>query len=156
MDRAAVVALALLLAGCNAAYKNPANGDGNVAIDADQNGHVSFNLPFVQGQVKLPEGAMHNGNFDIDGVKLMPGSSVTGFSVDASDKGGTVHMAFTSPHPADDVQSYFRDQFKQKGIDVAEAGNALSGKSRDGSPFVIRVDPAGQGSQGTILIQSKS
>ena len=24
---------------------------------------------------------MHNGNFDIDGVKLMPGSQVTGFSV---------------------------------------------------------------------------
>jgi hypothetical protein len=73
-----------LLASCNVHTKNPAKGDENVSIHADESGHIAFNLPIAEGQVKVPAGMMHNGNFDIDGVKLVPGSSVTGFNLDAS------------------------------------------------------------------------
>src|SRR5437588_7659267 len=97
MTRAIFLVLVALLAGCDVHSKNPAQSDENVTIDANGNGQIAFNLPFVQGQVKVPGGMMHNGNFDIDGVKLMPGSSVTGFSVFARDKGSTVNMAFTAP-----------------------------------------------------------
>ena len=84
MNRSARFCSCRLLAACNVHSKNPADGDENVSIHADESGHVSFNLPIAQGKVKLPEGMMHNGDFDIDGVKLMPGSKVTGFNLDAA------------------------------------------------------------------------
>jgi len=155
MNRSMFFLLVPLLAGCNVHSQNPANSDENVTITADEGGNVAFNLPFVKGQVKVPSGFMHKGDFDIDGVKLMPGSSVTGFSVFAKDKGSTVNMAFTAPASPDVVRSYFVDQFKQKGVEAAIAGDAVSGKTKDGSPFTIQVGSAGSGSNGTIVVQSK-
>ena len=154
MRLAALLVLAPLVAGCNVDTKNPADGDENVTINASENGQVSFNLPFASGQVKLPEGAMNHSDFDIDGVKMMPGATVTGFSVFAADKGATVHFAFKAPASPDQVRAYFLDQFKAKGIEAAVAGNSVSGKSKDGDPFVIDVEPAAQGSTGKITIQS--
>src|SRR5947208_2366581 len=129
MARSAFLIALALLGGCNVHSKNSASGDENVTITADEGGNVAFNLPFVKGQVKVPSGFMHKGDFDIDGVKLMPGSSVTGFSVFARDKGSIVNMAFTAPASPDAVRSYFVDQFKQKGIAAALAGDAVSGKT---------------------------
>lgn len=142
-----------LVAGCNVDTKNPADGDENVSIKADENGQVTYNLPFASGQVKLPEGAMGHGDFDIDGVKMIPGATITGFSLDAGDKGGTVHFAFKAPASPDNVRAYFVDQFKAKGVAASATGNAVSGKTKDGDPFVIDVAPAPQGSTGTITIQ---
>lgn len=155
MNRSAILLLVPLLAGCNVHSKNPANSDENVTINADGSGHIAFNLPFVEGQVKIPTSVMHNGSFDIDGVKLMPGSSVTGFSVLAQDKGATVDMGFSAPASPDQVRSYFLDQFKEKGVEASANGNTVSGKSKDGSPFVIELSPAGGGSTGKIEIRSK-
>ena len=155
MNRSALFLLVPLLGGCNVHSKNPANGDDNVTINADESGHVAFNLPFIQGQVKVPTTMMHNGSFDIDGVKLMPGSSVTGFSVFARHQGATVNMTFNAPASPDEVRSYFVDQFKQKGVEAALAGDSVTGKSKDGSAFVIHVSPAASGSTGKIEIQSK-
>jgi hypothetical protein len=153
MNRLALLLLVPLLAGCNIHSKNPASGDENVSIHADESGQVAFNLPMVAGQVKVPQMMMHNGNIDIDGVKLMPGSSVTGFSILAGDKGANVNMAFTAPASPDEVRSYFLDQFRKQGAEVALAGDAVSGKSKDGNPFVIHVTPGPNGSQGKIEIQ---
>jgi len=155
MTRSVILLLLPLLASCNMHSKNPANGDENVSIHADESGHIAFNLPIAEGQVKVPTGMMHNGNFDIDGVKLMPGSSVTGFNLEAHDHGATVDMSFNAPGSPDDVRSYFLDQFKAKGVEAALAGDSVSGKSKDGSPFIIHVSPAASGSNGIISIQSK-
>jgi hypothetical protein len=38
---------------------------------------------------------------------------------------------------------------------VALAGDAVAGKSKDGSPFTIQVSPAASGSQGKIVIHDK-
>jgi hypothetical protein len=92
--------LATLLAGCNSHTKSQA-GDETASINADESGKVDFNLPFVNGSVKLPEGVMHNGEFDIDGVKMIPGGKVTGVSVLAAEKGSDVDIAFSAP--ADDM-----------------------------------------------------
>jgi len=154
MRLVALLMLVPLMAGCNVDTKNPADGDENVSIKAEENGQVTYNLPFASGQVKLPEGTMNHGNFDIDGVKMMPGVTITGFSLDAGDKGGTVHFAFKAPASPENVRAYFVDQFKVKGVEATAAGNAVSGKTKDGDPFVIDVDRAPQGSQGTITIQS--
>jgi len=155
MRLATLLILIPVAAGCNMHSKNPADGDENVSIKADENGQVAFDVPFANGQFKLPEGAMHKGNFDIDGVKLPPGSSMTGFNLDAHDKGATVDMAFTAPGAPDQVRSYFLDQFKQKGVEASASGDGVSGKSKDGSLFTIHLQPAGGGSQGKIEIQSK-
>jgi hypothetical protein len=155
MNRSGLLMPLALLGGCNVHSQNPANSDENVTITADEGGNVAFNLPFVKGQVKVPSGFMHNGNFDIDGVKLMPGSQVTGVSVDAHDNGAVVNVAFTAPAPPGDVRSYFVDQFKKQGVEAALAGDSVSGKSKDGSPFAIQVGPAASGSAGKIVIQSK-
>lgn len=155
MNRSGLLMPLALLGGCKVHSQNPANSDEKVTIKADEGGNVAFNLPFVKGEVKVPSGFMHNGNFDIDGVKLMPGSSVTGFSVFAADKGSTVNVAFTAPAPPGDVRSYFVDQFRKQGVEAALAGDSVSGKSKDGDPFTIQVGPAASGSQGKIVIQSK-
>jgi hypothetical protein len=144
-----------LLAGCNVHSKNPASGDDNVSIQADESGQIEFNLPVAEGKLKIPATMMHNGDFDIDGVKLMPGSSVTGFSVFAGDKGANVTMAFKASASADEVRSYYVDQFRKQGVDAALAGDAVTGKTSDGSPFAIHVAEAPNGSTGKIEIQDK-
>jgi len=154
MTRLKLLVLVPLLTGCGIHAKNP-RGDDNVSIQADENGHIAFNLPIAQGQVKIPTGMMEKSNFDIDGVKLMPGSKVNGFSLDAHHEAATVNMSFTAPAAPDQVRAYFVDQFRQKGVEAALSGDAVTGKSKDGSPFTIQVNPAPNGSQGKIVIQSK-
>jgi len=155
MRCAALLMLLPLLAGCNVHSKNPANGDENVSIHADESGHIEFNLPVAEGKLKVPAAMMHNGDFDIDGVKLMPGSAVTGFSVLAGDKGANVTMAFKASASADEVRSYYVDQFRKQGVEAALAGDAVTGKTKDGSPFAIHVSAAPSGSTGKIEIQDK-
>ena len=155
MRCAALLMLLPLLAGCNVHSKNPANGDENVSIHADESGHIEFNLPVAEGKLKVPAAMMHNGDFDIDGVKLMPGSAVTGFSVLAGDKGANVTMAFKAPAAPDQVRSYFVDEFRKQGGEAALSGDTVQGKTRDGSAFKIDVAAAANGSQGRIEIQDK-
>jgi hypothetical protein len=156
MNRSALFLIVPLLAACNVHSKNPANGDENVSIHADESGHVSFNLPMAQGQVKVPAGFMHNGDMDIDGVKLMPGSQITGFNMDASKgNGANIDMSFSAPAAPDAVRAYYVDAFKKQGVEAAVSGDTVTGKSEDGSPFTIHVSPAAHGSQGKIEIQSK-
>jgi len=155
MNRSLLLLAVPLLAGCNMHSKNPTNGDDNVTIRADDSGHIEFNLPIAEGKLKVPAGMMHNGDFDIDGVKLMPGSKITGFSLDAHDKAATMQMAFSAPASPDEVRSYYVDQFRKQGVEAALAGDAVQGKTSDGSPFAIHVSPGPVGSQGKIEVQDK-
>ena len=144
-----------LLGACNVHSKGSGGSDDNVSINADESGHVAFNLPFIQGQVKVPASVMHGGDFDIDGVKLMPGSSVTGFSLMGRDHGSTVNLTFKAPAAPDQTRAYFLDQFREKGVKASGNGDAITGTSKDGSPFVIHLSPAGGGTQGAIEVQDK-
>ena len=155
MNRSALLMLLPLLAGCNVQSKNPSNDDDNVSIQADQNGQVAFNLSFAKGSVKLPQDAIRTGNFDIDGVKMIPGGKMSGFHLDSANNVSNVNMTFTAPQTPDEVRSYFVDQFRKQGVEAALAGDAVKGTSKDGSAFVINVRPAPSGSQGKIEIQSK-
>lgn len=152
-----IVALAplLLLAACKAEVREPAAGDERVQMTADANGKVAFNLPFASGEIKLPTGIMSNANFDIDGVKMMPGATLTGFNLDAgNDQPGKVNFTFTAPASPDEVRAYFVDQFKAQGIDAALAANALQGKTKDGATFLMRFAPQGAGTSGTIELDA--
>lgn len=155
MKLAAIFLAVPLLGACNVEHKDAARGDRSVQINGDGDGKMSFDLPFAKGEVKLPGTMMRDGNFDIDGVKLMPGSKMTGFSVFARDKGSHVEMAFTAPASPDAVRSYFLDQFKEKGIAASASGDAITGTSKDGGTFVIHLSPAAGGTQGKIDVQDK-
>ena len=155
MKLAALLIMLPLVAACDVHAKKPADGDENVSINAGESGQMSFNLPFANGQAKLPEGTMNNAKFDIDGVKLMPGATMTGFNLNAGDKGATVNFSFKAPASADAVRAYFVDEFKKQGVEAAASGTSVTGKSKDGNAFVIDVQPVAQGSTGTIAIQSK-
>jgi len=143
---------AVSLAGCNV---SKGSGGDNVSMSTDDNGQISMNLPFAKANVKLPASVLHKGEFDIDGVKLMPGSTMHGFNMDAGDKGATIHVGFDAPKSPDEVRAYFLDQFKQKGDEASQSGNTVSGKTKEGDTFVIAVEPSGQAATGTIAIQSK-
>ncbi|SRR5260221_7683706 len=144
-----------LIAGCNVHTNKPDGDKDNVSIHSDEGGNVSFELPFAKGQVKLPSSFMHEGDVDIDGVKLMPGSQVTGFNVDSHNDVSNVDMSFTAPASPDQVRSYFVDQFKKQGVDASMSGDSVTGKSKDGGRFTIQVTPAASGSQGKIVAQDK-
>lgn len=153
MKRSALLMLLPLLVGCNV-HSNSADED-NVTISADENGQVAFNLPFAKGSVKLPEAAIHNGEFDIDGVKMIDGGRMTGFHLDTANDVDNVTMTFTAPQSPDQVRSYFVDQLKSHGDEASLSGDTISGKSKDGSTFTIQVAAAGSGSTGKILMQDK-
>ena len=155
MNRSALLLLVPLLAGCNVHSKNPADGDDNVSIHADESGNLAFNLPIAEGKLKIPANFMHEGDVDIDGVKLMPGSSLTGFNLDSHNDVSNVDMSFTSTASPDEVRAYYVDQFKKQGVEAALAGDAVQGKSKDGAPFTIDVAPGANGSVGKVVIESK-
>lgn len=164
-----VSGLALMaLAGCKVETKTPAEGDNAVAISGDGNGSVSFNLPFAKGEVALPEGMMTSANFDIDGVKLMPGSKVTGFAINAGDGGAKVTARFMSPKSVDEVKNYFLGEFAAKKVTASSSDNAsfstkdggskvsrITGSGKDGETFTIDLSPQGNLTQGDINIVEK-
>jgi len=153
MTRAAFLLLLPLLAGCGFHANRQDRDDDSVSIRSDASGNVSFDLPFAKGQVKLPEGFMHEGDMDIDGVKLMPGSKMTGFNLDSHNDVSNVELAFNSPAPPEQVRAYYVDQFKQKGVEASVSGDAVIGKSKDGKPFRIEISPTANGSQGKLVVE---
>lgn len=153
MTRLAYLLALPLLAGCNVHSKNPAD-DENVSMSADQTGQVAFNFPFAKGSIKLPASMMHNGEIDLDGVKMPAGTSTTGFHMNSVNHRTEIVMSFTNPQTPDQVRAYFIDAFAKKGVQASVDGGAVSGRSKDGDPFTIDVTPAASGSQGQIVIHS--
>lgn len=155
--RLLLLALPLALTACEVETKMPAAADERVAVKADADGRIAFNLPFAKGEVKLPAEMMRNSNFDIDGVKMIPGGTVTGFNMDAQGQGEPkVNLTFQAPVSPAEVQAYFVEQFRQHGVDAAAAGAAITGMSKEGTAFVMRFAPQGDGTQGTIELRPKS
>ena len=157
MARSALVFVlsALFLGACHVS-RNAGDSEDNVSVKASENGRMSFKLPFAKGEIQIPHAVFENGQFDIDGVKMVPAGRVHGFNMDAGEGGATVHLDFSAPKSPQEVRSYFFEQFRQKGDPVSQSANGLSGKSRDGDTFSISVGPAAEGSAGTIVIQSKA
>ena len=154
MKRSAVFLLVPLLAACNVHSKNPASGDENVSLSADQNGQVAFDFPFAKGSIKLPASMMENGKFDLDGVQLPPGTSTTGFNMNSADRKTVLSMNFITPEAPDAVRSYFVSEFGKKGVEAKVDGDAVIGTSKDGDAFTIKIDPARSGSTGNIVVHS--
>jgi len=137
-----------------------ADGDrGNVRITAGKDGgKLKIGGDRVNIDVNIPDLGDLNiaGDFDIDGVKLYPGSKVTKVDVDASDRDGAkkarVKLGFTAPATPAKAADWMAGEFGKKGIRVTRSGATLAGKDKDGHDFTIDFRPDGAHAKGEVLI----
>jgi hypothetical protein len=133
--------------------------DGNkVAIKADgESGKVSLNVPGFDANVRLPKALLDDSNFDIDGVKLYPGSKVDTVDIKADEASGKgradVRIGFSSPAEPAKVAAWFKEQFGKQSIEVGGDADTLNGKSENGDAFSIELTAADGGrTAGTVSI----
>jgi hypothetical protein len=163
----AAALLALPLAACGAhddkdgttIQFNASDADGNVTGSMDASGKIAIDAPGFSGSLKLPKLHLDANDFDMNGVHLYPGSSVTGMNINAHDKGnggdddGAVTVSFASPASPDAVQSWFLDRLNKANFSVKTDGTGLSGFTDDKKPFRLDLSPDGAGkATGVITI----
>lgn len=151
----ACLALTLPLAACDNGKQgtsftlNASDDDGNSVVGVDgASGKVSIDTPVFSGALKLPKLQIDAKDFDMNGVHLYPGSTVSGMNIDAhgksgGDDDGTVKVTFHSPAASDTVRDWFRQKLTGAGFTLAPTGSGLSGKTDDGKPFRLDLSPAG-------------
>lgn len=133
--------------------------DGNVQITVDKDGGaLKINSDGVKLDLDIPDlGDMDIAtDFDIDGVKLYPGSKIDTMDIDASDKNGadaaTVKFGFTSPAAPAKAADWMAGEFAKRGIKITRTGNKLAGKDKDGADFRINFAPDGATAKGEVVI----
>ena len=133
--------------------------DGNMVAGVDGNGQLAINLPGgFAGNVKLPKMTLNADNFDMNGVHLFPGSTISGMNITADDKNGKddglVRVSFESPAAPTKVRDWFLEKLsKQAGFNITANGNALTGTTDEKQPFRLELTPDGADkSRGTIAI----
>ena len=159
----------MLLAACGSEEKKSGEAT-EVSINAEgDGGGVKIRTGKDGGKISIGgEGAAINvdvpdfvdldieSDFDIDGVKLYPGSNVTTVNVDASDKNGAdkarVELGFTSPVAPAKAADWMAGEFAKQGVKVTRTGDTLAGKTKDGEVFTINFGPDGANARGKVLI----
>ena len=145
-----LVAAALPLAACDRAEQGTSISlnvaDGNVigAVDG-KSGEVKLNVPGFSGKITLPKVQLDASNFDLDGVKLYPGTTVDSMNVAGGDKRNQVVIAFTSPAAPDAVRGWFEQRLAAAGYTIAASSSGLAGTTPDDKPFALELSPGGTG-----------
>lgn len=122
-------------------------GDNSSFTVNGTNGSVSVDVPGFKADIKLPGGIMDKSDFDIDGVKLYPGSTIETVNVGVPGKGPAgVNLTFKSPADIATVEKHLIDSFAAKSMKVAVAGHRITGTSKDGDAFAFDLTP-GTGAQ---------
>jgi len=135
--------------------------DGNVTGGVDANGRASFKAPGgVEGSITLPKMRLTTDNVDLNDLHLYPGSSITGFNVDAQDgpgdhDSGKVRMTFESGAKVDTVHAWFQGDLAKSAASVTAQGSGFAGKTKDGNDYAIELAPAGDKTSGTITLSGK-
>ena len=162
MTRALLIAAlcALPLAACDGQGNGNAQGttislnasdsDGNVVAGIDgKSGEMAINAPGFSGKINLPKIHLDASDFDMNGVHLYPGSTVSGMNIDAHDHGqgsdddGTVKVTFESPAAPDTVRAWFEQKLNGAGFHVKADGTGLSGTTDEKKPFSLDLSPVG-------------
>ncbi|MDF0487606.1 hypothetical protein PX554_05650 [Sphingomonas sp. H39-1-10] len=158
-----VIPLALL-AACGsgkdgtAITLNADGADGNVVASIAANGQLALNAPGISGNIKLPAIKLDAGDFDMNGVHLYPGSTISGMNIDGHDRSGRdddgrVKVSFESPATPAAVRDWFAAKLGRARFKVAPNGSGLSGTTDEGKPFRLDLAPRGADkADGTILI----
>lgn len=160
MFRAIVfAALILPIAACNRPDSGTSiaiNGDdGNMLGSVNgKTGEVKIDVPGFQGSVKLPKIQFDAGNFDLNGVKLYPGSTIENVNVSDGKSGdGGVKVRFTSPATPAAVRGWFQERLTKVGYTVQSDGQKLVGTTDENKRFRLDLTPTGADkASGTIVI----
>jgi hypothetical protein len=139
------------------------DSDGNVHIAmgdaAGGNGSVAVDVAGFKANLSLPSIDLGS-HVDLDGIKLAPGTKVSGMNVDAQDNNGDedsgrVRMHFTSPQAPGPLLDHYAKSAADAGYGaIARSGTSLSAK-KDEKTFAIEISPDGSGSRGTITMTGK-
>jgi hypothetical protein len=155
----AVAALALAACGEHDGNGTSINfsgnsSDGAVSGGIDKDGNLRIDTNGFKADVKLPKFSVDAKDFEMNGVHLYPGSSISSINVNGQDDAkddGKVSVAFKSPAAAVTVRDWLKERLNKAGFAVAPDGNGLSGKTDDGKPFSLKLTDDGAGkSSGTI------
>jgi len=165
---AAPLLLVAMLSACDGSKSgttisfNSSDSDGNVVASMDGNtGAVAINTPGFSGKIKLPAVHLDSKDFDMNGVHLYPGSTISAMNIDAHDGGkagddddsGTVRVSFASPASAGTVRDWFKQKLSAAGFTVSASGNGLVGTTNEKKPFKLDLAPDGSDkSKGTITV----
>lgn len=126
------------------------NGQDLVAVGKD--GNVKIDAPGFKASVNLPKVALDTDNFDINGVKLPAGSSISDMAINGEGD-GNVRVNFTSPVGAVGVREWFQGRLRAEGFNLSADGNGLTGTTDDGKPFRLQSrDTRNGASESTITI----
>jgi len=155
-----VLPVATALAACGGDGEGTSisiQGDnGSVTAQADKDGKVSVKAPGFEGSIKLPKFNISAENFEIDGVKLYPGATVSSLNIDDRQDGtksGGVNVTFDAPADAARVRDWFREQMEGAGFTVTGNRDELTGKTKSGSPYTLKIDGTGDAkSRGTLTV----
>lgn len=163
MRRVVLVAGALALAGCGEGGEgtsisitgNAEDGNLHGATVDGASGKVKVDLPFFEGSFSLPKMQLDANSFDLNDVRLYPGSTIKGINVDAGGKGedGLVKISFDSPASAASVRDYLQPRLTGAGYTLQVDRTGLRGTTDEDKPFALSLRDAGAGrSTGTITI----
>ena len=165
---AAALILAATLSACDGSKDgtsisfNSTDSDGNVVASMDGNsGAVAINAPGFSGKIHLPKLHLDSKDFDMNGVHLYPGSTISAMNIDAHDGGkasddddsGTIRVSFASPASPATVRDWYQQKLSAAGFTLSASGNGLVGTTNEKKPFRLDLSPDGADkSKGTITV----
>lgn len=125
-------------------------------------GEIAIDVPGFKATIAMPKIKLDADNFDIDGVKLYPGSKIVSMKVDqvtrgAGDKRGNVRISFDAPATPDIVKAWFLEKLTANDkLTVNPTKNGVAGTNKDGDPFTLDLQPGETGhTSGSVIISAK-
>ena len=152
------LASVLALSACDRSNEGASvsiNADGGNVLGAinGETGEMKIDVPGFQGSVKLPKIKIDTSNFDLNGVRLYPGSSIKTLNIVGDDKAGGLRVAFASPATPTIVRDWFAQRLDKVGYKVHGEGTNLIGTTDENKPFRLELAPDGKDkATGTIVI----
>jgi hypothetical protein len=149
---------ALALSACDRSNESASvsiNADGGNVLGAinGETGEMKIDVPGFQGTVKLPKIKIDTSNFDLNGVRLYPGSSIKTLNIVGDEKAGGLRVAFASPATPAIVRDWFAQRLGKVGYQVHPEGANLIGTTDENKPFRLELAPDGNDkATGTIVI----
>jgi len=124
-------------------------------------GEIAIDVPGFKANIAMPKIKLDADNFDIDGVKLYPGSKVISMKVDqvtrsAGDNKGNVRISFDAPASPEVVKAWFLEKLTANDkLTVKSTVSGFAGTSKDGDPFMLDLRPGETGhTTGSMIISA--
>jgi hypothetical protein len=161
MNKLLIVSLAALaLSGCSSSADDGTLGT-DISIDAvsdegtpvkasadGKTGEVAINVPGFKANIAMPKIKLDSEDFEMNGVKLYPGSKILSFKLDnvmraAGTEGGgaaTVRISFDSPATPDVVKAWFLEKLVNTAkYKLTATPTGMTGTNEDGDPFTLSL-----------------